>query len=258
MLTESKLTDGPFGPKTPQRKTRDFLGGRRKTVSLRAESEKPLPQSRPTMESVQVSGQLRTDLGKKASKNIRREGNVPAVLYGIGGPVHFTIKPLSVRDLIYSPEFKLAELEVDGKTYKAIVKDYQFHPVTDNLLHIDFLALQDGHPIKVQVPIVFEGVSPGVRNGGKLQVAVRRAKIKATPENLVDKLVLDISELKLGSAIRIRDIQPREGVEIMNPGGTPVATVEVPRALRSAASAAEKAGASAEAEGESEEEATEE
>ena len=192
------------------------------------------------MQSVQVSGEVRENLGKKHSKATRREGSVPAVLYGAGDPVHFTIKPLSVRSLIYSPEFKLAELSVAGKTYKAIVKDYQFHPVTDKLRHIDFLALKDDHPVKVQVPVTFEGTSPGVRGGGKLQVAVRRVKIKTTPANLVDKLVLDISELELGNAIRVRDIKEIKGVQIMNPPGQPIASVEVPRALRSAATAEAK------------------
>ncbi|WP_020571742.1 50S ribosomal protein L25 [Neolewinella persica] len=197
------------------------------------------------MQSVKVSGEVRENLGKKHSKATRREGLVPAVLYGAGDPVHFTIKALDVRPLIYSPEFKLATLTVGGKEYNAIVKDYQFHPVTDNLRHIDFLALIPNHPVKVQVPVVFEGTSPGVRGGGKLQISVRRIKIKTTPENLVDKLVLDISKLELGSAIRIRDIKAIEGVEIMNPGGQPVASVEVPRALRSAATAELKAAEAA-------------
>ena len=193
------------------------------------------------MQTVQVSGDIRENLGKKHSKATRREGLVPAVLYGAGDPVHFNIKALDVRSLIYTPEFKLAELSVGGKSYRAIVKDYQFHPVTDQLRHIDFLSLQDGHPIKVQVPVVFEGTSPGVRSGGKLLVNVRRIKIKTTPEHLVDRLVLDISNLELGSSIRVRDIKPIDGVEIQNPGGQPVATVEVPRALRSAATAEKKA-----------------
>lgn len=197
------------------------------------------------MQSVKVSGEIRENLGKKSSKATRREGLVPAVLYGSGDPIHFTIKPLDVRSLIYSPEFKLAELSVGGKEYKAIVKDYQFHPVTDALRHIDFLALVPGHPIKVQVPVSFTGDSPGVRTGGKLLVSVRRVKIKTTPENLVDKVVLDISGLELGSAVRVRDIEPMEGVEIMNPAGTPIATVEVPRALRSAATAEKKAAEAA-------------
>ena len=193
------------------------------------------------MEVVKVSGDVRENLGKKASKDARRNGKVPAVVYGIGGPVHFSIDPLSVRDLVYTPEFKLAELNVGGEVYRTIVKDYQFHPVTDELRHIDFLALEDGRTIKVEVPVTFEGTSPGVRGGGKLQVSVRRIKIKTTPEHLVDHVSLNISKLELGQSIRVRDIAPIEGVEIQNPGGQPIATVEVPRALRSAATAEKKA-----------------
>ena len=193
------------------------------------------------MEVVQVSGEVRENLGKKSSKETRREGLVPAVVYGQGEPKHFTVKALDLRDLIYTPEFRLADLNVGGETYRAIVKDYQFHPVTDALTHIDFLALEDGRTIKVQVPVTFQGTSPGVRGGGKLQVNVRRIKIKTTPEHLVDHMTLDISKLELGQSIRVRDIEPIEGVEIQNPGGQPVATVEVPRALRSAATAEKKA-----------------
>ena len=193
------------------------------------------------METIKVSGEIRETLGKKSSKELRREGLVPAVVYGIGGPKHFTVRALDLRDLIYTPNFKLAEVSVGDDTYRSIVKDYQFHPVTDELRHVDFLALEDGRTIKVEVPVTFSGTSPGVRGGGKLQVSVRRIKIKTTPEHLVDKLTLDISNLELGQSIRVRDIAPIEGVEIMNPGGQPVATVEVPRALRSAATAEKKA-----------------
>lgn len=207
------------------------------------------------MNVVAVSGQARKSLGKSATKNTRREGLVPAVLYGAGDPVHFTVKPLSVRSLIYTPEFKLAELDIDGAVSRAIVKDIQFHPVTDEIQHIDFLALQDGQPIKVAVPIGFKGNSPGVRAGGKLQQSVRKIKLKTTPDKLVDRIVLDVSDLELGQAIRVRDIDEMEGVEIINPAGQPVATVEIPRALRSAATAAAKAEGDEEG---TEEEATEE
>ncbi|NJC28021.1 50S ribosomal protein L25 [Neolewinella antarctica] len=193
------------------------------------------------METIQVSGEVRTDVGRKAAKAVRREGLAPAVLYGAGEPVHFTVKPLDLRPLIYSPDFKLAELTVNGVTTKAIVKDYQFHPVSDELMHVDFLALEDERTVQVQVPVRFEGSSPGVRNGGKLQVSVRRVKIKTTPEKLIDHVMLDISKLTLGSAIRVRDIKVSEGVEIMNAPGQPIASVEVPRALRSATTAEEKA-----------------
>lgn len=198
------------------------------------------------MQTVAVAGKVRESLGKKATKAVRAAGEVPAVLYGNGDPIHFSVKPLDVRSLIYTPEFKLAELTVGGNTTKAIIKDSQFDPVTDQLTHLDFLALQDGHPIKVAVPVAFEGTSPGVRAGGKLQQAVRYIKLKTTPDKLVDRITMDISSLELGDSIRIRDIKQEDGVEIINPGGQPVATVIVPRAMRSAATAAAKAEQGAE------------
>lgn len=193
------------------------------------------------MNTIAVSGQARQSLGKAASKSDRRAGMVPAVLYGQGDPVHFSVEPLALRDLVYTPDFNLAELHLDGKIYKAIVKDVQFHKVTDAVQHVDFLALKDGHPIKVQVPVGFKGTSPGVRAGGKLQQTVRKVRIKTTPDRLIDRITMDISKMELGQSIRIRDIQPMEGVEITDPAGQPVATITIPRALRSAATAAAKA-----------------
>ncbi len=194
------------------------------------------------MNKVAINGQAREDLGKKATKAVRNSGAIPCVLYGGGDAVHFSVEVGDVRDLVYTPKFKLAEIEVGGKKYSAILKDIQFHPVTEDILHIDFLALEDGRTVKVEVPIAFEGTSPGVRLGGKLQQNLRRIKIKTTPEHLVDHLTVNVSKLELGHAVRVRDIKPGEGIEIMSAPGTPVASVEIPRALRSASSAAEKAG----------------
>ena len=114
------------------------------------------------------------------------------------------------------------------------------HPVTDSLTHIDFIELVDGTPVKVDIPIRFKGDSPGVKLGGKLLQSIRRVTVKTLPENLVDELFVDISELELGFAVRVRDIEAPDSVQIMNTGATPVAIVEVPRALRSATAAAEK------------------
>ncbi len=190
------------------------------------------------MEIVAIKGQIRSDVGKKSSKAVRKEGLIPCVLYGVKDTIHFAIDPKSVKDLIYTPDFKLAEIELDGTAYKTILKDTQFHPVSDAIVHLDFLALTDGHKVKVEVPVRFKGVSPGIKLGGKLQQNLRRVKIKTTPEHLVSDLTLDISELALGDAIRVRDIATIEGIEIMSPGGTPVASVEIPRALKSADAAA--------------------
>jgi large subunit ribosomal protein L25 len=195
------------------------------------------------MEAVTVSGQIRTDLGKKATKAIRAEGQIPAVLYSKDDVIHFTTTQKAVKSLVFTSEFKVGEIAVEGKSYRCIVKEIQWHPVTDEIVHIDFLRLIDGHPIKLQIPVVFKGTSPGIRAGGKLQQAVRRISVKTVPEKIVSKLVLDISKLELGQSIRVRDIEAVEGLEIMNPPGMPVASIEIPRALRSAATAEKKAAA---------------
>lgn len=193
------------------------------------------------MEAVTVSGQIRTDLGKKATKAIRNAGQVPAVLYSKDKTIHFATTSKAVKSLIYTPKFKVAEVDVEGKTYRAIVKDIQFDPVSDDIVHLDFLHLVEGHPVKLEVPVRFNGTAPGMRAGGKLLRLMRVIKIKTTPEKMVNELSLDITSLELGQSIRVRDIVPVEGVEIMSPAGAPVGIIEVPRALRSAATAEKKA-----------------
>ena len=191
------------------------------------------------MESIAVQGSLRTEVGKKASKAVRKEGLIPCVLYGGEDVIHFTTTLSDVKGLIYTADFKIAEISVDGKTHRCILKSWQAHPLTDAIEHIDFLRLIDGNKINVEVPVKFKGSSAGEKVGGKLQQSVRRVKIKTTPEKLIDAIFMDISHLKLGQSIRIRDIEPIEGVEIVNSPGIPVATIEIPRALRSAEAKAE-------------------
>lgn len=195
------------------------------------------------MVTLAISGTRRDEVGKKAAKAVKRAGLVPCVLYSRGKEnIHFTVRPHDLRDLIYTKDFKLADLTVDGQSHRCIIKSVTFHPVKDTPEHIDFLELQDGHPIKVEVPVRFEGVSPGVRNGGKFAQSVRKIKIKATPELLVDEVVADISKLKLGESIRIRDIKVIEGVEVMNPGALPIAMVQIPRSLKGAGAIEEEEG----------------
>lgn len=194
------------------------------------------------MEVVAISGQLRTALGKAAAKAVRKEERIPCVIYGGGEAIHFTVAEKDVRDLIYTPDFKVADVTVSGKSYRCFVKDVQWHPVTDKITHLDFLRLIDGAPVKVEIPLRFKGVSPGVKNGGKLLQKLRRVKIKTTPEHLINEMCIDISQLELGQSIRVRDIDSaHENIEVLNSPGVPVASVEVPRALRSATAAAEKA-----------------
>ena len=210
------------------------------------------------MEIVAINGKERKDMGKKGARQVREQGQIPAVLYGGKEVTLFSVDPNDVKSLIYTPDFKLAEITVDGTSHKAILKDYQMHPVTDAVTHIDFLRLIDGVPVKVDVPVKFKGTSPGVKNGGKLQKNVRRIRIKTTPEHLVGELMVDISSLKMGDSIRVRDIDANEGIEIMTSSGVPVGTVVVPRAMRSAATAAAKTVGAVPGEEPAPEEATEE
>ena len=200
------------------------------------------------MNTVNFTATQRTDTGKKATKAVRNGGGIPCVMYGGNEVVHFTTTHNDVKSLIYTPDFKVAEINMNGATQRAIVKTAQFHPVTEKIMHIDFLRLVDGTSVNLELPVKFEGSSPGVKLGGKLQQSLRRIKVKTTPEKMVDVLTLDVSELKLGESIRVRDLQVPEGIQVMVAPATPVAAVEIPRALRSAGAAAEAEAAAEEAE----------
>lgn len=195
------------------------------------------------MKIVALEGQDRNDLSKSATKALRKEELVPAVLYGGDEVLHFAISARDVKPLIYTSDFKVADLTLAGNTHRCILKEKQFHPLTDEIQHLDFLELVDGRSVKVQVPIRFTGSAPGVKVGGKLQQNLRLLKIKTTPENMVFEMTADVSKLELGQSIRVRDIKPREGVEILNSMSIPIATIEIPRALRSATAAAAAAAA---------------
>lgn len=187
------------------------------------------------MEVMTLNASPRTGLGKVSTKAVRKDNLIPCVLYGGDEILHFTLAPLDLRPLIFTPDFKVVEITLDGVVHKCILKSAQFHPVTDRIMHIDFLRLIDGHPIKVEIPIAFEGVAHGIKAGGKLIKRMRKVQIKTIPENLIDKVVLDTTSMGLGQSQRIKDLILGEGVEILNNENIPVATIDIPRALRGAA-----------------------
>lgn len=193
------------------------------------------------MKTIEIQGKERSEVGKRSSVSERKSGTIPAVMYGGNEVNHFSVTPAAVKHIVYTPDFKIAEIVLGGQKVKAILKQVQFHPVTDQILHIDFLRLLDKTPIKVEVPLRFKGNSPGVKVGGKLIQQVRKIKIKTTPEALVDELNADISNLDLGQSLRVRDIVVPNGVEIINNPAIPVAVIEIPRALKAAAAAEAKA-----------------
>ncbi|MBK9335803.1 MAG: 50S ribosomal protein L25 [Lewinellaceae bacterium] len=186
------------------------------------------------MEIIAIKGQPKENSGKQAAKHIRHAGLVPAVLYksGGGGAMQFSMDPAEFRHLVFTPKFKLAEIELNGTKHKCIVKDIQFHPATDAVLHMDFLELVPGVPFKVAVPLRFSGTAPGVKAGGKFITTLRKINVLTTPDKVVDEVIADISNMELGDTIRVRDIKLQEGVTITNNGAIPVASIEIPRALR--------------------------
>ncbi|HMS68908.1 MAG: 50S ribosomal protein L25 [Saprospiraceae bacterium] len=194
------------------------------------------------MNTVSVSTQIREEVGSRGAKTARAEGMVPAVIYGSNDPIHVLVNQKEVKPLIYTPDFKLGEISVNGSAIKCIVKETQFHPVTDELLHVDFLALTPGKKIKVEVPVRFVGNSPGVKNGGKLIQQLRKIKIKTTPENMIEEINVDISHLELGQVLRVKNVQVSTDIELLVNPSIPIANIEIPRALKSAAAADAKSG----------------
>jgi len=189
------------------------------------------------METVKIEGEKRDDFGTKFARSARNEGLIPCVLYGQDGVQHFTTSPNAVKHIVYTPDFKISQLHIDGQEVRAILKDIQFHPVTDQILHIDFLQLTKGVPVKVYIPLKMRGDAVGVKSGGRLIQQVKTVRVKTLPEHLVDELFVDVTDLKLGYSKRVRDIEHTDNIDILSPGATPVAMVDVPRALKSATAA---------------------
>ncbi len=159
------------------------------------------------MKHFEVKANLRTDLGKKATKRIRKEDNIPCVMYGKDEVIHFYTSQSAVRKLVYTPAIMFADINIDGKIRPTTIKDIQFHPVTDQILHIDFYEVNEKKPIKIHIPIVIEGNSPGVKAGGRLKLASRKITVKALMDDIPDTFTVDISELNIGDGIRIKDLE---------------------------------------------------
>ena len=185
------------------------------------------------MKTIALTGTSRTDLGKKSTKALRNAGLIPCVLYGGEKNHHFSLTHKALRDLIYTNEFRTAEVELDGAKYSAIIKTVQFHPVTDAIMHVDLLQLVEGQIVQAEIPIRLVGAAAGVKAGGVLMQNIRKLKIKTTPDQLTSVIEVEVGHLELGKSIRIREVKVGAGVEIMNSGGIPLASVEIPRALRS-------------------------
>lgn len=183
------------------------------------------------MKSVEIVGFKRANLGKTSSKELRNKAEVPCVLYGGKEQVHFAVPMFLFRSLVYTPDAHTVDLNIEGKKFKAILQDIQFHPVNDIILHADFLELQDNKEVKMEVPVKVTGHSVGVAKGGKLNQKLRKVKISSLPANLPDYVTIDVSDLDLGKTIKVSAIQTNN-YRILNPPSVPVVSIEIPRALK--------------------------
>jgi large subunit ribosomal protein L25 len=159
------------------------------------------------MKHFEINATLRTDVGKKASKKIRKEEKIPCVIYGGEKTLHFYTSQSDVRKFIYTPEVMFANINLEGKSYPPIVKENQFHPISDKNNHLDFYELNDAKPLKIQIPLLITGSSPGVKAGGKLKQNMRKVTVKGLMNDIPDKVEINISELNIGDSIRIRDLK---------------------------------------------------
>lgn len=194
------------------------------------------------MKSISINGTKRAAQTKQENIRLRAEGKVPCVLYGGKEQVHFSTPALSLKGLVYTPNVYTVELNIDGTTYKAMMKDIQFHPVKDSIQHIDFLEMNDNKKITVEIPVKVSGNAPGVRAGGQLVTKTRQLKVSALPKHLPDSVDISIDKLEIGDDIRVRDIKI-EGVEILNSPNNVLTGVKTTRAAASAAATDEKAAA---------------
>ncbi len=184
------------------------------------------------MESIDIKGYKREETGKQKSKILRLEAKVPCVLYGGKEKIHFYIPMAYIKALVYTPNVYFVNIEIDNKKYKTILQEIQFHPVSEVVLHMDFLEIFEDKEIKIMIPIVFEGEAPGVIKGGLLTKSVRKLQIKGLPKNIPNKISVNVSNLNLGNTAKVKDIKT-ENYEIIMPPQMPVAAVIVPRALKS-------------------------
>jgi len=183
------------------------------------------------MKTITIEGQLRTETGKTATRRLRSQDLVPGVIYGGAQEVNFAVKSLALKPFIYTPDFQLVEMKVDGKSYTCILKDLQFNKVSDKLAHLDLLELVEGKKVSATIPLKFTGTAAGVKAGGKLEIRLKAVKIKTYPKYLKENIEVDLTNLELNANIRVQDI-PAENLEIMNSPRIPIASVTMTRQLK--------------------------
>ena len=196
------------------------------------------------MKNLQLNGTLRSEFGKKASKSIRKNGDVPCVLYGGSEVIHFQVKDNDVNALIYTPDIFTIELDIEGKKYIAILQESQFHPVSDKVLHLDFIEISDTKPILMDVPVRLNGLSQGVKDGGKISQDLRKIKVKGLYKDIPEVLNIDVTNLGLGKTLQVGQLH-FDNLEMVTSKQVVVCGVKLTRVARGLAAAAAQSGGDA-------------
>ena len=183
------------------------------------------------MKTITIEGQLRTEMGKKATRQLRSQEIVPAVIYGGAKEITFSAPAKAFKPIVYTSEFMKAEIKVDGNSYVCILKDLQFDKVSDALLHLDFLELVDDKKVVATLPLHLTGTAIGVKNGGKLVVKMKSLKVKALPKDLLESISVDITNLDLNGNIRVEEVKI-SNIEILNSPRIPIASIVLTRQLK--------------------------
>ncbi len=189
------------------------------------------------MKTIDLQGVKRAEFGKKESKHIRREGQVPCVIYGGSDTVHFSVDAKELRQIIYTPNSYIVAFDIEGTKETGVMREVQYHPVSDQILHIDFFRVVKGKPIAIDIPVKLTGNSEGVKQGGKLALSKRKLRVSGLVENLPDEIDIDVTDLGLGKSIFVGDLDLKN-LTILTPATTAICAVRMTRAARGAAAAA--------------------
>jgi large subunit ribosomal protein L25 len=182
------------------------------------------------MKSVSIECTPRENVGKSAVKSLRKQKMVPCILYGGKDNIAFAANVKAFKKIVYTPEVFVINLNIDGNEHQAVMKDIQFHPVTDEILHVDFMKVEEGKPMVLNIPVKLSRVAPGVKQGGKLHTKIRSLQVKAKPADLPDFIEVDINRLNLGKSIKVGDLKVK-GLEILNAKNTVIASVKITRVV---------------------------
>ena len=183
------------------------------------------------MKTIDLKTVKRQETGKKATKLLRKQDLIPCILYGGDEVVHFTAETNEFRHLIYTPHVYLVNLKIDDQDHQAVIREIQFHPTTDKILHIDFLEVSKDKPVEIGIPVKVEGFAEGVAAGGKLKIEMRRLKVKGLSDNLPDELTIEVTNIGLGESIKVRDLS-FDNLELMDPNNAVVVSVKLTRVAK--------------------------